>query len=302
MITLITYSYLVVWARSCKQVWGDMDVAQKQTVKHHEREAAAQSVDQCFDLVVFLKCTSKMDTEKKMVSTYKVPQTVLDVKQLVQQQFSVPVCVQHFTFKSQSFVDTTSLKSISLRSGDIVNISYSSDADCASIDKIIAWFYQAIVYLKEETPSVQRAVSRELFDLMRTRVLEELAKDCFGTFTDARHTANRLYFMQANGICPLIQLLTLVQRVPWSKQLIFMKCVEIQSLQVIGSICETREFGETILKFNGLECCIKSLTHKVLKRDSYVSDIDSPQSQRSDQLLEGVMIASLGALTKYVKI
>ena len=256
----------------------------------------------CFELVVVLACTSKESREKKTVSTSKVLQTVLDVKQLIQQMFSVPVCVQEFTYESQCFADSTSLKSISLRSGDTVYISYPSDADCAAIDDIIAWLHHVVVCLRNETPSVQHTVSGQLGILMRTgisqRLLESLAQNYFGAFGETKPTVNRLYFMQANGICLLIELLMLIQRVPWPEQFYYIKYIELHCLQVLWSICETREFGDVVCKHNGLECCIKGLTHKVLKRDDCISDADSPQLQRADELLEGVMIAGLGTLRK----
>ena len=268
----------------------------KQIGKWTDRKEASQNVEQFVDLEIVLICTSKMGTEKKMVGTFRLSQTILHVKQLAQKQFSIPVYIQDFMYKSQSYVDTIRLQSISVQSGDTVNILYSSDPDCAAIDNAITWLQQAVECILNVTPSVRHSVSREVSDLMLGTELENLVKHCFHLPDEATMAANSLYFMQTNGICLLISLLKHIQRVPWSEQLDYMRWVEWRCLIVINSICTTREVGEEILKYGGLECCIKSLTYMVVKRDRYLSDADFPM------LLECVMMASIAALARYVSL
>ena len=257
-----------------------------------------------FEIDVVLTCTSKKSTEKKTIRIDEAPQTVLDVKRLIQKQFSVPICVQEFTYESQRFVDTASLKSISLRSGDTVHVSYPSEADCAAIDKVLAWLQQVVLGLRNGVPSVRDPAGAQLrvlhliHDGLNGRLLEDLAYVYFGTFGEAGPTVNRLYFMQANGICLLVELLTLAQKVAWPERLAHMKWVELGCLQVLWSICESREFGEVVCMHSGLECCVKALSHKKLDGCDTFSDDDSPQPQRTNEVLEGVMVAGLGTLRK----
>lgn len=270
---------------------------------HNEHEANAHKAHPSFELEVVLTCTSRNSVEKpKTISTDKALQTVLDVKRLVEKHLSIPVCVQDLTYDSQTVTDEMSLKSIGLRSGDTVHISYPCEADCDAIGIVIAWLYETTACLRNEKPTVRtyRNASALLTKLLTMgvtqRLLEGLSQTYFGSFGEARTTVNRLYFLQMDGVRRLVELLTLIQRVPWSDQWRWMKYLEHQCLQVLWSLCETRHFGEAIYKHGGLECCIKALLHKSVARDDCLADADSANSESDDVCLEAVMISGLVTL------
>ena len=272
-----------------------------------EQDTKTQQVGMCLELEVSLTSTSKKSTEKRTLSVdTKALGTVLDVKHYIQKQFSVPICVQDFTYESQSFADTTSLKSLCLRSGDTVHVSYPSDANCAAIDEVVAWLHQTIACMKNETPTIHRDPSVQLETLMKARlsgqsqllVLDSLPTIGFGSFGEARTRVNKLYFSQLDGISLSVELLTMIQRIPCSIQRPDMRHLEWQCLNVLWSFCETQQFGDIVCKHGGLECCITAVWRKVVARDECLYDSNAHWAQREERLLKGVMHAGLGALAK----
>ena len=253
-----------------------------------------QGLEDEFELVVFLSCTSNQTTNKKSVMTRGgALETILDVKQLVEQQLNIPASIQTLEYESYVFDDSTPLKSLHIQSGDAVRVKYSSEADCREVEEIAVWLFEVVYYLMKECPSVDVGVDRTLDFLITLGINSNLFTSAkyFEDILDQRCCANMHHFVKHRGLNVLMETLVLIQTVPWSKRIVKLKLVELASLCVMQKFI--LHYSQLILACKGLECCMTSLMHAHLKKRCSIVDTESPMQQRHDDLLAYVMVRSV---------
>ena len=251
-----------------------------------ERTAAAAVLLECH-----LHCRSEGNTEVKFLSLAILPSTVLDLKLLVQSEFSVPACAQTVAFQTELLTDEVELASRSIRSGDTVDISFLAQGDCHSLEEVNKWMEHLLQTYED------RSLRKEQLDYQ----VEVLVHDGIQSGLDSalgynlfewlipRTMVNKAYFQTTGGLNLLLRLQRRILSAPWSSLRIYQKYLESVCTQAFANYGETAGLRRKLVKMGVLELCFKSLLRAPIPIDHPVIDLSSkPEDQEiNDSLLKG---------------
>lgn len=219
-----------------------------------------------------LHCTSQEEGNgasslTKTLSFPSLPTTVAEVKARIEKECQIPEPLQSILFGSVTLEPRTELKSLRLRSDDTLTVRYHSTAECKELDEGIAW----IQYLLEtfQTLGVPLRYSIQQHDDTIFEALESvreednfmtrLAFDYSLPWLEPRVSANKVYFIQKEGLEKLLELHSCLVSCQWHALPIELQLLQGQILMVIWNLAETFQLRREILKRGGLEKCIQSL-------------------------------------------
>lgn len=115
---------------------------------------------------VELFCTVSSQTSNHTISFSDLPKTGLSIKENVEDQFSIPVCVQSLDYDAGPLSDDANLEQLRIRSGDRFVVRYSSKGDCKGIKEVISWFADVRMHLHGEKPSIFRPLSKTFEEVL----------------------------------------------------------------------------------------------------------------------------------------
>ena len=255
-----------------------------------------------FDLV--LHSTKLQTTEHKQLKLQELPPNacIFNLKQEIEEQFNIPVCVQNLVYESQSHGDTTRLDALRIRSGDSFLVEYYSEGNCKEILQVIKWMSLLLAMLKTENPSVATGISQGLEDLVMMGIeaefIEDLAFEYFFPWLSPKKYANKLHFVYNGGVDIILELYGLLLRNPWPQCLLKLKYIEYGILRILWNLTETFALRRLIVIHGGLQMCMKSLQRKVLEKGKQITDEESPGDRNHDWILVETIGAALGTLCK----
>ncbi len=117
------------------------------------------------------------DTESQTISL-SPPVTITRIKEEVEENFNIPVCVQSLSYDSCPLNDDASLEATRIRSGDTLNITYPAKGNCKEIKAIVTWFEQVRHFLLTEDPTISNGrFSLEFDDLLTCGIDQNLMED-----------------------------------------------------------------------------------------------------------------------------
>ena len=244
---------------------------------------------------VVLEChlhsRSEGSTEVKYLSLASLPGTVLELKQLAQDEFSVPACAQTVAFQTEVLTDDAELASRRLRSGDTVDISFLSRGDCRSVEEVKAWMKKLLRTFDDNSLSVdQRDYQVEVlvYDGVQSNLDSTLGYDLF-EWLIPRTMVNKAYFEAVGGLDLLLQLYQRVLSRPWSSLRVYQKYLENVCTQAFANYGETASLRRKLVGMGLLDLCCRSLLRVPIPFNQPVSDPSSkPADQEvNDSLLRG---------------
>lgn len=269
--------------------------------------ALADTAELMDSTVVFgieLFCTETNLAENQALSFSELPKTALRVKERVEDQFCIPVCVQSLSYETHHLSDDTTLEEARIRAGDKFLVKYSSKANCKEIDEVVAWFGMVKTYLLAENPSLDNPLSQDFEDTlmqgMREEFIENMAFKYLFPWLDAKKYANKLYFVYSGGLGVVMDIYAAVHCHPWDKCLLKLKYLEYGILRILWNLSETFELRRLILQHNnGLSLCIKSLLRQKVEEGKAIEDTTMMESHQTNSwvLVENIG-AALGLLCK----
>ena len=283
------------------------------SAKHKELEkmssAMQLSVSQTDGIFfkVELHCT-KTNSKRHSTVTFppdSPPSTVADVKLKVEEDFSIPMCVQSLSYEAYPLNDSTSLEEARIRSGDTFLVAYSAEGDCPEITKVVRWLELVREYLRAEDPCLEEPMSSDFEDLIklgiRDELIENLAFKYLFPWLDSKKYANKLYFVQIGGLDVTMDIYSLLHRHPWDQCMLHLKYVEYGLLRVLWNLSETFQLRRLIMKHGGLQLCMKSLLRQKLQERESIQDKTAVDfHQENSWILVETIGAALGLLCKYV--
>lgn len=256
---------------------------------------------------VELQCT---ETNSSRLSTITFspdahPTTIADVKLKVEEEFSIPMCVQSLSYEAYRLNDSTSLEEARIRSGDTFQVAYSAEGDCPEITKVVRWLELVREYLRAEDPCLKDPMSSDFEELIklgiRDELIESLAFKYLFPWLDSKKYANKLYFVQLGGLDVTMEIYALLHRHSWDQCMLHLKYVEYGLLRVLWNLSETFQLRRLIMKHGGLQLCMKSLLRQKLeKRESIQDNTAVDFHQENSWILVETIGAALGLLCKYV--
>ena len=236
---------------------------------------------------------SKHETLHFPFSGDQRPTTVLAIKKEVEDQFSIPVCVQKLSFEAHRLSDDTLLEGEKIRSEDTLHIEYTSKGNCKEISSTVAWFGKVREILIAEDPTLTLSVGLEdLIDQgFEDGLTESLIFDYLYPWLDTEKYVNRLYFVYCGGLEVVMDIYAAIHRHPWNECAFKLQLMEREILRVLWNFCETFDLRRLIISHNnGLDLCIKSLLRQKVEEGKAIGD---------DILVDNITSA-LGLLWKYV--
>ena len=202
-------------------------------------------------LSVQFECLSEKTT---IIREVKLPPvtSVLQIKQYLEDKHNVPVCMQTLRHRSVVLNEDTSIRSLRLRAGDELHVSYYAAAECEEVRSVIKRLESLDKFCEfEENDTIPQ--------YMDDRVLEFLSFDLFFPWVSPVKRANKQFFIANGGLSVLMELYRITLRHTWVKLPLELKVFELDLLSALWNLSETIPFRHAILKEDGLAMCMKSL-------------------------------------------
>ena len=251
---------------------------------------------------VILHCSKTGLSSHKQVKFSSSPSLIGEIKREVENQFSIPVCVQVLTYDFQVLKDDTKLSFVGARIDDTFHITYLSDGDCKEIIDIISWLRLILAAFSNEHPTISTGISIAFDDLLtngiRLELIEDLAFKYFFPWLDEKKYVNKLHFVYNGGMDIIMQVYTAILTKSWEECILKLKYMEYGILRVLWNLSETFPLRRLILRHGGLKMCMQSLLRKTLEEGKRIEEAETPGNQENDWILVENIGAALGSLCK----
>ena len=251
-------------------------------------------------LEIHLHSKSERTTEVKYLSLPTLPHTVLEFKQIVQREFSVPACVQTVTYQTEVLSDDVELASRRLRSGDSVDVSFLSRGDCSSVEEVNTWMRTLIDTFDQNQSKGEVGdynVEVVVYDGLQSGLDTALGYDLF-QWLIPRTMVNKAYFESSGGLRLLFKLYQRIFQREWSSLRIYQKYLESVCTQAFANYGETAGLRRKLVEMGVLELCYKSLLRVSILPNMPISDTSSKSSDQevNDSLLKAELDNALHLL------
>jgi hypothetical protein len=235
-------------------------------------------------LNVLLNCEETKSSETKQVHFQSFPTTPLEIKKKIEEDFSIPSCVQTLRYQSMILKDSDQLQHTHFRSGDTFTVDYPIEAECKMVRNVIQWMREILNLLQildEAYPLSDEEQESDLI-LSTVRKIERLtiAGDTDGTLDalfmgmfypmkNMKKYVNKLYFHQEGGLEVLIKTYNLLVSNEWG-DLGIDDCLLDLEHHCVGALTnyiESFPLSRQVMKLGGLENFLKSLLRNKLGRN-----------------------------------
>ena len=218
------------------------------------------------DVVTFcIILHSNNDVSARALSLSALPDTVAELQAHVETEFHVPRCCQTISLESVPLQGTDSLSSHRIRNGDTFHVRYKSEADVKDLREVLGSMQRMIRTIESEYHQ-NKYYSEGLFDAVALSRLcriqpervECLASNYFWPCSSDRAIANRLFFLDQQGLQLLYKLHSLVLTYQWQETPVSLQQLEQGILRVLWNITASFDVRTRILEYPFLELCMKS--------------------------------------------
>ena len=236
-------------------------------------------------LNVLLNCEETKSSEKKQVHFQSLPTTPLEIMKKIEEDFSIPSCVQTLHYQSMVLKDSDQLQHTHFRSGDTITVDYPAHAECKVIQNIIQWLkelYELLKSIEENISCSDKIESEEEHDQLMSSLVsksEDLIAeggnsgliDAFSGSTlwgDKEKFMNCLYFQQEGGINVLTKIYGILVSKEWGDLGIngddhtYLEDACCRS--IVNTGCKNTLLRE-VVQLGGLEMCMKTLLRRQLR-------------------------------------
>lgn len=249
----------------------------------------------------------------KTVSFSSLPKTGLAVKQCLERDLSIPVCVQRLSFGSTLIKDAQPLKRMRLRDTDQLTLEFPSHAKISVINDVLRLMEEIRVVLDRvsdffaQLPPEEYKLTPEMDSLVQMIVdpmtVESLVY-MFSPASEALPQTNRLYFVHNGGVELAMRLHGQLVALPWTKLTIEMQYLEHALLRILWDLSSTLGVRYLLLDFPVLEQASKSLMrvevspHKWVKPPEVQNAAAHTNEQTQRYILGETMYKAMGVMTK----
>lgn len=226
---------------------------------------------------IVLHCIPDKTTRKKTVTFVRCPQTVLELKQSIQTELSIPACCQNIFFDTVLLADTETLCDHRIQDGDRIDVHYTSEANVVEILDIVKSMRKTVLFLE----SIQLELSHHNFTqgLERRIILsvkepslkvESLAIAYFYPSSSERANANRYLFVSSGGLDLLYQMHVSLLKQPWERTHVEMQYLEHAILRVLWNITASFSVRNLVLRNPTLEPLVSSMLRVKVRRGRFI--------------------------------
>ena len=237
-------------------------------------------------LNILLNCEQTKSSETKQVHFQSLPTTPLEIKKKIEEDFSIPLCVQTLHYQSMILKDSDELQHTHFRSGDTFSVDYQTRGDCERIQNVIQWLKEILGYLQdiedndshadgEKDPSLSSYLCNMVEDLilsgMHNGTAQDLCLHLFYPWKDKRTYMNKLHFHHEGGLEVLMKVYGQMVSKEWGGMGIdsqFHLYLECLCSQAVANYTQTFPLRRQVIQLGGLDMCTKTLLRKQVVRDS----------------------------------
>ena len=227
-------------------------------------------------LTCHLHCQADNTTEVRPLLLPSLPSTVLDLKEKVQHEFSIPACIQTLSYHTEVLPDATQLSTKCMRSGDTVDILYLTRGDCRSVEEVNSWLRSlTLAYAACELhEGSEQEIDQLVYDGLQSGLDSALGYDLF-EWLIPRTMVNKIYFEYSEGLSLLLKLYQSIFQKEWSALHIHQRYLESVCTQAFANFGETAALRRKLVRMGVLELCFKSLLRVLVPKNECVVDWDS---------------------------
>ena len=179
-------------------------------------------------LNVLLNCEQTKSSETKQINFQSLPTTPLEIKKKIEEDFSIPSCVQTLHYQSMILKDSDQLQHTYFRSGDILTVDYPAEAECEMIQNVVKWLKALLELLKsieessnhdQESDNLMSSNFQKIENLIlegeddNTR--EALTNTLFFPWDDEKTLVNLSYFHDKGGLEVLMKVYGILVSKEW---------------------------------------------------------------------------------------
>ena len=186
------------------------------------------SLEDTIVLNVLLNCEVTKASETKQVHFQSLPTTPLEIKKKIEEDFSIPSCVQTLHYQSMVLKDSDQLHHTHFRSGDTFIVDYPIEAECEMIQKAFKWLKELYELLKsveenisshdkEKNALISSNFEAKIVDGERDTIVEALTWRLFGQSKKKRTLMNRTYFYHIGGLNVLMEIYRILISKEWGE-------------------------------------------------------------------------------------
>ena len=235
------------------------------------------------ELNVTLNREETKSSAKKQVHFQSLPTTPLEIKKKIEEDFSIPSCVQTLHYQSMTLKDSDQLQHTHFRSGDTFTVDYPIEGECEMVKNVIKWLRELYELLEsfpgEESDLLMASNFQKIKNLIiegeRSNILRALSLSLFSPFGDKKKLMNKLYFQQEGGINVLMKVYGVLVSKEWGKLGIDKNLhikLERYCCQAGCNYAETSSLERQVVQLGGLEMSIATLLRRRLQGNRKVLD------------------------------
>ena len=234
-------------------------------------------------LNVLLNCELTKSSETKQIHFKSLPTTPLEIKIKIQEDFSIPSCVQTLHYQSMILKDSVQLQHAHFRSGDTFTVDYPIEAECEVVRSVIKWLKELLELLKSvEEVLTSPDEDNDLlmssnFQKVRNLILEGRRDGAINAFSASlflpwsdKKLMNKFYFQQEGGLDVLLKIYGILVSKEWGDFGIdkeFHVYLEQKCSLAVCNYGQTFPLRRQIVQLGGLEMCTITLLRRQLQHD-----------------------------------
>ena len=240
-------------------------------------------------LNIFLNCEETKSSETKQVHFQSLPTTPLEIKKKIEEDFSIPSCVQTLHYQSMILKDSDQLQHTHFRSGDVFTVDYPIEGECEKVQTAIKWLKELREVLEESLSPVNEKNEQLMFSntvKLGDLILEddESFRECglyytlFSPWADKKKLVNKFYFYQEDGLNVLINVYSILLSREWGAIMSlfseFHAYLESLFATAISRYAATLPLCRHVFQLGGLEMCAKTVLRRKLLQGEKVEPIE----------------------------
>ena len=237
-------------------------------------------------LNILLQCEQTKLSETKQVHFQSLPTTPLEIKKKIEEDFSIPSCVQTLHYQSMILKDSDELQRTHFRSGDTFTVDYPIEAECEIAQNVIKWLKELLELLKsieknysfpgEENDLLMSSNFRKIENLVlegeKDNIVEALTDTLFSSWGDKRTLMNCFYFHHEGGLDVLMKVYGMLVSKRWEDFGINHINLESECSWAICDYAQTLPLCRQVVQLGGLEMCTITLLRRQIRGDEYIHD------------------------------
>ena len=234
---------------------------------------------------VVLHCTKTNLSEVNNIHFESPPVNTLDIKEQIEKQFSIPVCVQVLAFEGCTLKGSTSLSALRIREGDTFRVDYLAKGDCSELMDSISWLEQLLKAV---------ASNSNLIDITKIRKLRSF----FSPRSDpsSRTYVNKIHFVFNGGFKMIMKIYEFLLQKQWKKMKENFKYLEHLIIRLLWSLAHTYPLCHHMVQHNAIPMLTRSLLRIRLEEGKQIAGISSNGYHHSHIIQ--TIICSIGVLIK----